>query len=140
GGTRTSETTLPLAGYRDSRPVRLGNGASDQLQLDTYGELLQTAWLYATAGNRIDRDIGRRLAGLADFVCATWREPDAGIWEVRSDPVHFTQSKMMCAIALDRAGELAGHDIIPGGHAMRWRVAAADIRGFVETHCWSEQN
>ena len=86
-----------------SRPVRAGNAAAAQLQLDTYGELLQTAWLYADAGNRVDADIGRRLAEIADLVCRLWRRPDAGIWEVRSEPAHFTQSKMMCWVALDRA-------------------------------------
>ena len=69
GGARAPERTLPLDGYRGSRPVRVGNAAAGQLQLDTYGELLQTAWLYATTGHRIDRDIGRRLAEIADLVC-----------------------------------------------------------------------
>src|SRR3954466_1241407 len=93
GGARAPERTLPLDGYRGSRPVRIGNAAAGQVQLDTYGELLQTAWLYATSGHRIDGDIARRLAGVADLVCRIWREPDAGIWEVRSAERHFTQSK-----------------------------------------------
>src|SRR5262249_1443209 len=113
GGDRAIERELPLRGYRGSSPVRIGNLAVDQLQLDTYGELLQTAVLYARAGNRIDRDVGKRLAGIADLVCRIWPEPDAGIWEVRSDPVHFTQSKMACWIALDRAIRLAEAHIIP---------------------------
>lgn len=139
GGDHTSEETLPLAGYRASRPVRVGNEAGDQLQLDTYGELLQTAWLYARAGNSIDRDIGRRLAAIADFVCDSWRRPDAGIWEVRSEPCHFTQSKMMCAVALERALALAEQDALPGRHAARWRTEAAAIRDFVESRCWSDE-
>jgi GH15 family glucan-1,4-alpha-glucosidase len=138
GGTRAHERSLPLSGYRGSRPVNVGNGAAGQLQLDTYGELLQTAWLYARAGNRIDRDIGRRLADFVDQVCATWRRPDSGIWEVRSEPVHFTQSKMMCAIALERAAELAEQNLIPRRHLARWRSEAAEVRAFVETRCWSE--
>src|SRR4029079_16901816 len=69
GGANARERTLPLNGYRASRPVRIGNAAAMQLQLDTYGELLQTAWLYATSGHRIDADIARRLAQMADFVC-----------------------------------------------------------------------
>lgn len=137
GGTRTPERELPLAGYRDSRPVRIGNGAAEQLQLDSYGELLQTAWLYAQSGNRIDRDVGRRLGDLADFVCASWRRPDAGIWEVRSGPVHFTQSKMMCAVALDRASRLAEQEVLPRRHLARWRSEADMIREFVDTRCWS---
>jgi GH15 family glucan-1,4-alpha-glucosidase len=138
GGIHITERELPLAGYRGSRPVNVGNGAAGQLQLDTYGELLQTAWLYARAGNRIDRDIGRRLAGLADFVCANWRRPDAGIWEVRSEPVHFTQSKMMCAIALERAAALADDSLVPRKNVTHWRAEAAAVRDFVDTHCWSE--
>jgi GH15 family glucan-1,4-alpha-glucosidase len=139
GGTRTREHALPLAGYRGSRPVNVGNAAADQLQLDTYGQLIQTAWLYAQDGNRIDRDIGRWLAELADFVCEAWRTPDAGIWEVRSTPRHFTQSKMMCAVALERAAELAGQNAIPARHAERWRSEAAAVREFVDAHCWSEE-
>jgi GH15 family glucan-1,4-alpha-glucosidase len=138
GGTRTRERTLPLSGYRGSRPVNVGNGAADQLQLDTYGELLQTAWLYVDGGNRIDGDVGRRLAGFADFVCEHWRTADAGIWEVRSEPVHFTQSKMMCAVALDRASRLAAMKLIPGRHSAHWLRQAAAIREFVESHCWSD--
>ena len=139
GGIRTPEQELPLDGYRGSRPVNIGNGAAEQLQLDTYGELLQTAWLYAAAGHRIDPDVGRRLAGLADFVCEHWREPDSGIWEVRSDPVHFTQSKMMCAVALDRACALAGRGLVPRRRLAAWRAEAAAARQFVETNCWSEE-
>ena len=103
GGERAPERTLELDGYRGSRPVRVGNAAAAQTQLDIYGDLLQTALVYAQAGGRIDRDTGRRLAGIADLVCRVWRQPDAGIWEVRSEPGHFTHSKMMCWVALDRA-------------------------------------
>ena len=73
GGARAPERTLALDGHRASRPVRVGNAAAAQLQLDTYGELFQTAWLYATTGHRIDRDIARRLARMADLVCRIWR-------------------------------------------------------------------
>src|SRR5215204_3805131 len=138
GSTHAQERSLPLSGYLGSRPVNVGNGATDQLQLDTYGELLQTAWLYSRSGNRIDRDIGRRLAGFADHVCATWRQPDSGIWEVRGEPVHFTQSKMMCAVALERAAQLAEQDLIPRRHLARWRTEGEEVRAFVETRCWSE--
>jgi GH15 family glucan-1,4-alpha-glucosidase len=139
GGARAPERALQLDGYRGSRPVRTGNAAASQRQLDTYGELLQAAWLYATSGHAIDADIARRLAELADLVCEIWRQPDAGIWEVRSEQRHFTQSKMMCWIALDRARELAGRGLIPNRHAGRWRQEAEAIREFIETRCFSEQ-
>jgi GH15 family glucan-1,4-alpha-glucosidase len=138
GGAHAPEHELSLQGYRGSRPVRAGNGAVDQLQLDTYGELMQTAWLYARGGNRIDADLAGRFASTADFVCSSWRRPDAGIWEVRSEPRHFTQSKMMCWIALDRAIRLAQEGVVPDRHASRWRREAAVIEEFIETECWSD--
>ena len=139
GGTRVAEHELPLTGYRNSRPVNIGNGAADQLQLDTYGELMQTAWLYTRAGNQLDRDVARRFARIADFVCENWRRADAGIWEVRSEPTQFTQSKMLCAVALDRAVQLAAQGILPGKGADRWRNESAAIRNYIDTRCWSDE-
>jgi GH15 family glucan-1,4-alpha-glucosidase len=138
GGARAPERSLPLEGYRRSAPVRIGNGAVEQLQLDTYGELIQTAYIYTLAGNRLDRDIGRRIAEMADLVTELWRRPDSGIWEVRSEPQHFTQSKMMCWIALDRAVKLAERGSIPDDRAPHWRAEANELRAFVDTRCWSE--
>jgi GH15 family glucan-1,4-alpha-glucosidase len=137
GGANARERDLPLHGYRGSRPVRVGNAAAGQLQLDTYGELLQTAWLYAESGHPIDADIGRRLTQIADLVCRLWRLPDSGIWEVRSQPAHFTHSKMMCWVALDRAVHLAQAGLISARHAARWRSEAAAIGAFIETECYS---
>ncbi|GKQ36057.1 glycoside hydrolase family 15 protein [Streptomyces sp. A012304] len=137
GGHRTPEKTLPWEGYRGSGPVRVGNAAVGQVQLDTYGELMQTAWLYARATGRLDADLARRLAELADLVCAAWRRPDAGIWEVRSRPRHFTQSKMMCWVALDRAADLAHRGLIPGRRLARWHGAREEIAAFIETRCFS---
>ena len=137
GGTRTPEKTLPLSGYRGSTPVRIGNAATDQLQLDTYGELVQTAWLYTAAGHRLDADIARRLARTADFVCTAWQQPDAGIWEVRSAPEHFTQSKMMCWVTLSRALDLAQRHLIPDQHASRWRRERQAITEFIDDRCFN---
>ncbi|WP_406446895.1 glycoside hydrolase family 15 protein [Streptomyces sp. NBC_01613] len=137
GGTHAPERTLPLSGYRGSTPVRVGNAAADQLQLDTYGELMQTAWLYTTAGQRLDSDIARRLAETADFVCTQWKQADAGIWEVRSDPEHFTQSKMMSWVALDRAVDLAERHLIPDRNAAGWQRERRAIAGFVDDRCFS---
>ena len=139
GAERAPERTLQLDGYRGSRPVRIGNEAAAQTQLDIYGDLLQTALIYARAGGRFDRETGRRLAEIADLVCRIWRQPDSGIWEVRSRPLHFTHSKMMCWIALDRALELSDAGHVPAGHAARWREEALAILEFVETRCWSER-
>ena len=137
GRVSHAEHDLPLAGYRRSQPVRVGNAASEQLQLDIYGELLQSAWLYSRDGRSLDRDTAARLTAVADLVCEIWREPDSGIWEVRSEPGHFTHSKVMCWTALDRAVRLADDGQLPAAHARRWRAEADAIREFVETRGWS---
>ena len=139
GSESATERTLELDGYRGSRPVRVGNAAAAQSQLDIYGALLQTALVYTQAGGRLDRETGRRLAGVADLVCQTWRQPDSGIWEVRSAPAHFTQSKMMCWVALDRAVRLCDAGHIPRAHVSTWRREQLAVRDFIETRCWSER-
>jgi GH15 family glucan-1,4-alpha-glucosidase len=132
------ERELPLAGYRRSSPVRIGNGARAQLQLDVYGEVLSAAALLAAFSGGLDRDHGRRLAEMADLVGRIWRRPDAGIWEVRAEPAQFIQSKMMCAVALDRAVALADSGYLPGKNAGQWRREAAAIRAYVESAGYSE--
>ena len=138
GGPDAPEQTLPLEGYRGSRPVRTGNGAAGQLQLDAYGELLDAAFVYVSRGHRLDPETGRDLAAIADFVCEHWQEPDSGIWEVRARPRHHTQSKAMCWVALDRASRMARAGWLPTTHAARWSAQAAAIRRFIEERCWSE--
>jgi GH15 family glucan-1,4-alpha-glucosidase len=138
GGSSAPERELELDGYRGSRPVRVGNGAAGQTQLDVYGDVFQTTWLYACARDGLDRDIGRRLGDIADLVCKIWRQPDSGIWEVRSEPVHFIHSKMMCWVALDRASKLARSRWIPDRRLKLWEGEAEAIRAFVEAHGWSE--
>jgi GH15 family glucan-1,4-alpha-glucosidase len=139
GSAEADEKELPLDGYRRSRPVRIGNAALGQRQLDIYGDVLQTAWLYASRMGELDSDTGSRLAEMASHVCGIWQEPDAGIWEIRSSPAHYTHSKMMCWVALDRACRLAERGWVPDGHVARWRAAADAIRRFVEERCWSER-
>src|SRR3954447_19139160 len=137
GGERAPERTLTLDGYRGSRPVRVGNAAAGQTQLDIYGDVLQTALVYVQAGGRLDRETGHRLAAMADLVCRIWREPDSGIWEVRSEPRHFTHSKMMCWVALDRALALSDVGQVPSRHAAAWKAEAQAVSDFIETRCWS---
>jgi GH15 family glucan-1,4-alpha-glucosidase len=139
GGPRAPEREVSLAGYERSSPVRVGNEAATQLQLDVYGHLLATASLYCEAGGELDRDTAKRLAGTADLVSDIWRQPDSGIWEVRAEPRHYTESKMMCWVALDRALALAERGRIPAGGAERWRREAEAIRRFIEERCWSEE-
>jgi GH15 family glucan-1,4-alpha-glucosidase len=138
GGREANERELPLAGYAGARPVRVGNGAADQLQLDVYGDLFEMVWLYVCHAEReLDRDTGKRLAKTADLVAELWREKDSGIWEVRGQPMHYTQSKAMCWVALDRACRLAERGQLPSRGAERWRAEAEKIRQFVEERCWS---
>ncbi len=138
GRAEAEEKSLPLAGYRGSRPARVGNGAAGQTQLDVYGEVLAAAARFAAFSGGLDRDHGRHLAEVADHICGIWEEPDAGIWELRDEPRHFTQSKMMCAVALDRACELARRGLLPAKHVERWQHEETRIREFVETRCYSD--
>jgi GH15 family glucan-1,4-alpha-glucosidase len=103
-----SERTLPhLAGWRDSRPVRVGNGAWDQRQLDVYGELLDAAYRLRDQLSEIDDATKAFLVQVAGAAGARWQEKDQGIWEIRGEPRHFLYSKLMCWLALDRAIEMA---------------------------------
>ena len=116
-----------LAGHRGSAPVRVGNAAVKQLQLDAYGQILEAAYLYGKSGRRLTPDNWRFLAGLADLVCERWRRPDQGIWEIRDEPRHFVHSKVNCWVALDRAVRIAeamGLDVHPGWIEQRDAVAA----------------
>jgi GH15 family glucan-1,4-alpha-glucosidase len=133
------ESELDLSGYRGSRPVRIGNAAAPQRQLDVYGHLLQTAWLFVEAGGRLSADTSSRLASTADLVCSIWSKEDSGIWEVRGLTRHFTQSKMMCWVALDRACRLAADGHIPAKNTSRWQAEASAIRRFVSDRCWSSE-
>ena len=132
------ERTLPereldhLAGHRGSAPVRVGNGAVKQMQLDAYGQLLEAGYLFGKAGGEITLDNWSFLAGLADIVCARWREPDHGIWEMRDEPRHFVHSKLNCWVALDRAVRMAtsfGFE----ADADRWAAERDHIRAYLMT-------
>ncbi len=103
-----SERELPhLRGWRDSRPVRIGNGAWDQVQLDVYGELLDAIHLYRERLGDLHPEIQCFVADLANAAARRWREKDAGMWEMRGDPRHHVASKVHCWVALDRAVRLA---------------------------------
>jgi GH15 family glucan-1,4-alpha-glucosidase len=97
-----------MEGYRGARPVRVGNAAEIQVQLDAYGELLELAWRWHQRGKEPDEDYRRFLVGLVDTAAQHWREPDRGMWEMRGEPRHFVQSKAMCWTALDRGIRLLG--------------------------------
>jgi GH15 family glucan-1,4-alpha-glucosidase len=109
GEARLPESELShLSGYADSRPVRVGNDAHGQLQLDVYGEVIDAVTRLAARDGHFDRDTTRMLNGLGETVCRRWREPDEGIWEGRAGRFHHTHSKVLCWVALDRL--IALHD------------------------------
>ena len=97
--TLTEETLDHLEGYRKSSPVRIGNGAYDQLQLDIYGELLDSVYLFNKYGEPIPHDLWKNLTRLVDYVCRHWQDPDEGIWEVRGGRQEFLYSRLMCWVA-----------------------------------------
>jgi GH15 family glucan-1,4-alpha-glucosidase len=133
----TERTLSHLSGWRGSGPVRVGNGAWDQRQVDVYGELLGAAFRLRRQLNGLDRDTRRFLAGLADAAAVRWREPDNGIWEVRGEPRHFLHSKVMCWVALDRAIKMA--EIIgDGSRVSAWEQARAEIEQMVTRDGWSD--
>jgi GH15 family glucan-1,4-alpha-glucosidase len=101
------ETLDHLEGYRGSRPVRIGNAASAQLQLDIYGELMDAVYLYDKYGTPIAYDVWTHLRRMLDWVADNWTRPDDGIWEVRGGQQNFVYSKVQCWVALDRALRLA---------------------------------
>ena len=140
GGERDlSERELPhLAGWRDSRPVRVGNGAWTQRQLDVYGELLGAAQRLVQQLGKLDPVTQRFLTAAADTAAARWKEKDQGIWEIRGEPRDFLYSKLMCWVALDRAIALAprlgAEERLAG-----WTAARDEIRTAICEHGWNEK-
>jgi GH15 family glucan-1,4-alpha-glucosidase len=133
-----TERDLPqLSGWSGNRPVRIGNGAWTQRQLDVYGELLNAVHLLAGQLGELD-DVQRGfLVCVADAAAATWQQPDQGIWELRGEPQHHLYSKLMCWVALDRAialaGQLGAEDRVENWEATRKELAAAILdEGFDE--------
>jgi GH15 family glucan-1,4-alpha-glucosidase len=137
GSVPAAEEELDLPGYRGSQPVRLGNAATGQLQLDNFGHLLESASRLRGETGSLGHDAGALLARFADFVAESWQEPDAGIWETRDGLHDFVQSKAMCWTALDRAATLAAEGALPDRGAT-WRAAADAVREWIEAEGWDE--
>ena len=133
GETDLTEHTLDhLSGYGGARPVRTGNGAFDQRQHDVWGMLLDSVAIHARdrIAQQLPQPTWERLSSLVEEAIAHWREPDRGIWEVRGEPRHFTASKVLCWVALDRGARLAS-DRGDAARAERWRAAADEIHADV---------
>jgi GH15 family glucan-1,4-alpha-glucosidase len=139
GDARADEQELvQLAGYRGSKPVRIGNAAIHQLQLDVYGELLDSAYLYARFGGTISRTLWAELRAVVNLAIDRWELPDASIWEPRGQSDNYTYSKMMCWVAVDRGLRIAERFQLPHD-AVRWRSARRDIHRAVTSRGYSQR-
>ncbi len=134
----TEEILDHLEGYRGSRPVRIGNAAHGQLQLDIYGELMDAVYLYNKYGSPISYDLWRELRRLLNWVCDNWQRTDEGIWEVRGGQRHFVYSKLMSWVALDRGLRLAAKRSFPSDHD-RWLKVRDQIYEEILTKGWSRK-
>ena len=138
GDTDLTETELDhLSGYRDSSPVRIGNDAASQRQMDTYGELLLAIDQTAHSGSGVSDERWADLVNIVDYVCEHWDEKGSGIWELRTEPKQFTHSKLMCWTALDRGISIAqrqGFD----APLSRWRDHREEIRTAIEERGYSD--
>ncbi len=139
GRARIDEIELThLDGYRHSRPVRVGNGAVYQLQLDVYGELMDCAYVYARFNHDISGDLWKELHGIVELAIARWQEHNSSIWEVRSEPQDFTYSKLMCWVAVDRGLRIAARFKHPHD-AARWKAARRAMHRRITSQGYSEE-
>jgi GH15 family glucan-1,4-alpha-glucosidase len=129
-----AEQQLDWPGYAESRPVRFGNDARHQHQLDNYGWVVDAMWLLESAGHRLYGETWRIAAGLADYVAHHWHEPDAGLWEVRGEPAHYTHSKLMAWLALDRALRIARTHNTSARRQAEWARQRDAIAASVRNH------
>ncbi len=125
-----------LEGYMNSKPVRIGNAACGQLQLDIYGELIDSVLIYDKHGEPISYDFWRNIVTLVEWVCKNWRKPDEGIWEVRGGARPFLYSRAMCWVAIDRAIQLARRRSFPAPLA-RWHKMRDEIYKNIYETFWN---
>jgi GH15 family glucan-1,4-alpha-glucosidase len=139
GRSHLPEATLDhLDGYKRSRPVRIGNGAFDQLQLDIYGELIDSIYLYDKWGTPISHDTWMTVTSLVNWVIANWSRQDHGIWEVRGPLRHFVSSKLMCWVAIDRGIRMARRRSLPCPFD-RWTAARDEIYREIHAEGWDAE-
>ncbi|MFN3244084.1 MAG: glycoside hydrolase family 15 protein [Planctomycetota bacterium] len=133
------EDMLPhLSGYKDSSPVRVGNAAYDQKQLDIYGELMDSVYLHDKYGEPVHHDLWVQLSKLVDWVCVHWQESDEGIWEVRGGQQHFLYSRLMCWVAVDRGVRLASKRSLPAP-LEKWLAVRTQIYNDIFANFWDEE-
>ena len=134
----TEETLDHLEGYKGSKPVRIGNGAFGQLQLDIYGELMDAVYLYNKYGSPISYEFWTYLVRMTNWVTRNWQRTDEGIWEVRGGQRHFVYSKLMCWVAVDRALRLADKRSFPAPRA-EWLKVRDEIYQEIMDRGWNEE-
>ena len=138
GETELTEINLDhLEGYEQSRPVRIGNGAYDQKQMDIYGELIDTIYLYNQAGGSITNEFWRGITGLVEHVINHWKDKDHGIWEVRSGKQRFLHSAVCCWVAIDRAMKIAEARSLPHPRS-EWRRVRDEMHADIFDNFWNE--
>jgi GH15 family glucan-1,4-alpha-glucosidase len=139
GRTDLAERELShLDGYRGSAPVRVGNGAARQLQLDIYGELMDSVYLYDKWAQLLSSDEWETVRVRTDWVCDNWDQPDEGIWETRGGPQKFLYSRLMCWVAVERAIRIAVHRGLPADHA-HWSQVRDQIYSAIMVGGWSTE-
>jgi GH15 family glucan-1,4-alpha-glucosidase len=126
-----------LAGFEGARPVRVGNAAAGQRQLDVYGEVIDAVTHYVRAGGALDRDTEGMLCAFGEYVCRHWEEPDEGIWEPRSGQLHHTHSRVLCWTALDRLLQLHADGHLHRAPVTKFQQNRERIRRQVETRGWN---
>jgi GH15 family glucan-1,4-alpha-glucosidase len=124
-----------LTGYRNSSPVRIGNGAANQLQLDIFGELMDSVYLFNKYGEAISHDLWNHLVPLVNYISEAWNQPDEGIWEVRGGRQHFLFSRLMSWVAIDRGLRLAQNRSFPAPLEV-WKRVRDEIYGDIFNHFW----
>lgn len=138
GRTRVPEFELPhWRGFCDSRPVRIGNAAYAQHQLDVYGAVCSAAREFFIATGALAADEGRLLRGFGDAVCRLWERPDHGIWEIRGEPRHYTFSKVMCWTALDALLKLSEQRVLDA--PTEFEAVRAALRSLIETRGYNQE-
>jgi GH15 family glucan-1,4-alpha-glucosidase len=137
GESPPAEHDLPrMRGYADSRPVRVGNAAMEQLQLDIYGEVVEAVSQFMTDKN-LDRDVQTMLRQCGEYVCEHWREPDNGIWEQREQRLHYTHSRLMCWVVLDRLLQMHARGQLKRISMEKYAAEKQQIREDIERHSWN---
>ena len=138
GNRPPDERTLDhLAGYRNSRPVRIGNLAGEQLQLDVYGEVIDAVTHFVREGGTLDREAQGVLRAWGEYVCRNWDQPDEGIWEPRGGRANHTHSRLLCWVALDRLLQLHAQDHVRWAPAAKFEENRAAIRRQIESRAWN---